>query len=84
MGTDSWVVEVLEKGYQIFLQVRSPLSEDLILFESYSPTFVKGKALIGEISTSAKGNSRAISCISRVLQLHVCGSEGFRHLAFSY
>ena len=42
---DPWVVDVLWEGYHLpFLSV-PPLSSESIPMPSYSPTFVKGKAL---------------------------------------
>ena len=48
-GADPWVVEVLREGYSIPFSNLLPLSVDSISFDSYSPIFIKGKALPGEI-----------------------------------
>ena len=47
---DPWVVQVLREGYQIPLLTSPPLSEVPIHLPSYSPSSIKGKALVSEIN----------------------------------
>ena len=47
---DPWVVQVLREGYQIPLLTFPPLSEVPIHLPSYSPSSIKGKALVSEIN----------------------------------
>ena len=48
-GAEPWVVEVLWWGYRIPFRSTPPLSLDPIPFPSYSPSFIKGKALEREV-----------------------------------
>ena len=82
---DPWVVEVLREGYSILFSNLSPLSENLIPFDNYSPTSIKGKALQREISSLIeKGTVELAPSFSRISQPHVRCYEGVKFVETNY